>query len=127
VPKLEDALKRVRDNQVKNLADDELLKTFTSVVPGAAPEDCRTRALTLTPQAAPACVRSRGLVLNASPEPARDDAKASVVVRNDPGDDTIVKVFPFEHVTAEDYQRARAAYEAPTPDGVKKRGILMEE
>ena len=47
---------------------------------------------------------TRGLDL----EPAAPGREASLAARTAPGDDVIVKVFPFEHVSAEDYPAAVA-------------------
>lgn len=124
---LNGALERVRNNQVESMQADPALSSLSKVAPGTAPADCATRALKLDVNAnapgATSCARSRGLVLDTG---AGSEA-TSMVVRTDVGDDTIVKAFPFEHVTPTAYDAAKRAYDAPTPDGEHKRGIIMEK
>lgn len=84
----------------------------------AAKNEC-PRALELVDTAGP-CVRGRGLVL-------QDDAKEERPTRSfravaEAGDSTIVKVFAFEHVSPNEFQKRG-------PKGVlgSARGIMIEE
>jgi hypothetical protein len=48
-------------------------------------------------------------------------------VVTDPGDSVIVKVFPFKHVTEADYPAAIKAQQAAAKQGVRSRGLVMEQ
>jgi hypothetical protein len=120
LPEVEAGLKRVLDGALKNVAEDKTLGTLATMVPGGAPEGCKTRALELAGPA-PACTRSRGLVL----DPGKEES-SSLAVLTDPGDDAIAKAFPFRHVTEQAYGEAARAYAAPTEAGRKTRGIMLE-
>jgi hypothetical protein len=144
IQSLDNALQKVKDGKVTAISQDSLLKSFTSVAPGTAPAGCKTRALELDTGSGaaaegPACTRSRGLVLDAPEEEGvieqrpgnkgrvamgEEPAAGSKVaftgrtvmeVRTDPGDSTIVKVFPFKHVSEQAY-----------PQEVKSRGLVIE-
>jgi Domain of unknown function (DUF4384) len=117
---LQAAVARVRAGRVSEIAGDPALGKFASLDAGRS--DCRARALELASAEPAECSRSRGLVLD-DPEGA---ARASMTVRTDPGDDVIVKFFPFDHVTKERYRDARERFAAPTPEGRKARGVLLE-
>jgi len=120
IPTLEKAAADVGSGKVQVASGNAALASFTTVAPGTPPAGCsRARALELEGPA-PACTRSRGLVLD---EPG-GASQASMVVRTDPGDDTIVKVFPFEHVSESAYSAAQKTFESS--DGVRGRGIVIE-
>jgi hypothetical protein len=56
--------------------------------------------------------------------------RAVMEVRTDPGDNVIVKVFPFKHVTEADYSsslKAAPASAPAAPGGMKTRGIVIED
>ena len=122
IASLSAALDRVNAGQITKIGGDQLLSTFSTIAPGLPPEDCKTRALRLEGpgSGSASCTRSRGLVLETAP------SAASIAVRTDPGDDHIVKVFPFEHVTESAYRAAHDRWAAPTPAGVRSRGIIIE-
>jgi Domain of unknown function (DUF4384) len=122
LPNLEAALARVQAGKVAKIGDDQLLHQFTNIAPDSASSGCKARALDYNPGG---CLRSRGLVLHAGP--ADSTGGASLVVQTDPGDNTIVKDFPFDHVMPEQYVAAQAPQNGPTTPGLKKRGIIMEE
>ena len=100
---LDAVVARAATNPVADIDQNPTLAQLPSLAPGRADGTCRTRALELPgdPAHPPACTRTRGLVLSQAPGAPRP---ASMVVRADPGDDTIVKDFPFEHVTREGWQ-----------------------
>jgi hypothetical protein len=54
--------------------------------------DCRTRALTLEPAAPGACTRQRGLVLD-----RESVASSSLSATTEAADDSIVRIFSFNH------------------------------
>lgn len=120
IPALESAVTDVGAGRVRVASANAALASFATVAPGTPPAGCsRARALELEGPP-PSCTRSRGLVLD---EPG-GASQASMVVRTDPGDDTIVKVFPFEHVSEIAYSAAQKTFEAS--DGVHGRGIVIE-
>jgi hypothetical protein len=133
---LEGSLRRFQSGELTRITQDPLLAEFAGVNPG---KPCaKTRDLKLeaddgpTPaarskEAAPAmgCTNSRGLVLDAAPQ-ANVAVTKSLEARAAAGDDTIVKVFRFQHVTEPDYKSKLAEYNAPTPSGMKTRGIAIE-
>lgn len=141
IQSLDAALQKVKDGSVTQITQDKVLKAFTSVVPGAPPANanCKTRALELDTGSGegPSCTRTRGLVLDepsggAAPSagstisaPAPMTGRTVMEVRTDPGDDMIVKVFPFKHLSEQDYakeaQAAKASGGAP-----KTRGIIID-
>jgi len=120
------ALQKVSAGQVTKLTQDSTLSAFSTISPGKSEARCQTRALELDTGSAPgsgSCAKTRGLVLD---DPENANARASMTVRTDPGDDAIVKAFPFEHVTVQAYPKAHEKFAAPTADGRKTRGIIME-
>jgi hypothetical protein len=149
ISSLDGALQKVKDGAVTKIGDDNVLKAFTTVVPGKAKAEC-ARGLEFDAAEAeepiPACRRSRGLVLD-EPEAEKisfggegkthslglmTDHKTSgrsapvMEVVTDPGDSVIVKVFPFKHVTEAEYPAAIQAQKAAEKKGVKTRGLVAE-
>lgn len=143
IQSLDAALQKVKSGAVTKITQDDVLKAFTSVVPGTPKVEC-ARGLEFDAgegsKPIPECTRTRGLVLDV---PQAADSKISapmpggggpgkrtvdgvLEVRTDPGDSVIVKVFPFKHVTEQDYSGAKKALEAAAQKGVKTRGIVME-
>ena len=123
-------LRKFADGNVALIGQDSLLAGFGTVAPGSPPAECgtRTRDLKLESSnegAAPGCTRTRGLVLDDAPEPGRA-VTHSMEARTETGDDTIVKVFPFQHVVEGEYRAKVGAYNAPTPEGTRTRGIVIE-
>jgi hypothetical protein len=51
----------------------------------------------------------------------------SLKVRASPADTMILKVFPWNHVSADGYAEAARSYAAPTAAGQHARGILVED
>jgi hypothetical protein len=149
IESLDTALDKVKKGQITTIAQDSTLRAFTTISAGTAPAGCKTRALELDPgpgAAQPTCTRSRGLVLD-GPAPSSGGAGAPsaaggggvtagstisskgrtvMEVRTDPGDSVIVKVFPFKHVTEQDYPSAAKALKATATPGVRSRGVIME-
>ena len=98
---MESALQKVLAGQVVRVDDDPWLKAITTVVSGS--DDSCSRGLELV-QDTSAEVCARGLVLE---DDAGGDAGPSLVVRNDPADDRILRVLQFDHVSKDDYARLR--------------------
>lgn len=127
---LEQTLRRYASGEVEQLSKDSGLAELGSIEPG---KKCtRSRNLALIDGAAPAsraegadCVASRGFVLDTPPEPNQRVAH-SLEARARPGDGVVIKVFPFQHVTEADHPASLKAYNAPTPAGVKTRGIAID-
>ncbi len=71
------------------------------------------------------CVRTRGWVIDDAPEPGKPVAH-SLAAFTAPGERVIVKFFPFQHVPAAEAASRVDAFNAPTPDGAKQRGISIE-
>ncbi len=118
------ALRKVSAGQVTRLTQDSTLSAFSTLAPGKATPGCNTRALELAPAGPSPCARTRGLVLD---DPEDASARSSMSVRTDPGDDAIVKAFPFEHVTAQEYPRARAVRRADargSEDARRRHGVM---
>jgi hypothetical protein len=133
------ALEKVKGGQVTSVKDDRLLARLAAVEPRApsaapakrtvTPADCgATRGLSLAEAEPQPCDRTtRGLDLTAQTTRAIDVPSAgggatqpSMVVRTDPGDDVIVQVFSFQHVTEAAYKKAAAG-------GGLVRGIVVED
>jgi hypothetical protein len=120
VGSMQAALAKVSAGQITDVGQVPTLSTLAAVAPGQS--SCKTRALEL--EGPPAgCSKSRGLVLD---DPEAPTARASMTVRTDPGDNMIVKVFPFEHVTKDKYRAAYDSFNAQTPEGKKTRGIIIQ-
>ncbi|NUQ77969.1 MAG: DUF4384 domain-containing protein [Polyangiaceae bacterium] len=138
ISSLDGALQKVKDGAVTKISEDSVLKAFTSVVPGKAPKEGCARGLEFDDAetvSVPTCTRTRGLVLDddlgKAPIPGGKMVNGVIVadqktsarnvpvleVVTDPGDNVIVKVFPFKHVT-----------EAAYPEAVlgTSRGVLIE-
>lgn len=148
IQSLDAALDKVKSGAVKSISQDSTLQAFTTVSAGTAPATCKTRALELDAgDAKPSCSRSRGLVLDdgaapaaAAPSPGGGASPAAssagsnisftgrtvMEVRTDPGDDVIVKVFPFNHATEQGYTEAAQKAAANAKKGVKTRGLVVE-
>jgi hypothetical protein len=151
ISSLDGALQKVKDGAVTKITEDSVLKAFTTVVPGTPKEGCATRGFELDADYVPiaqACSRTRGLVLD---QPSQSDQISSggekrphshgvlmgdektsarhtpvMEVVTDPGDNVIVKVFPFTHVTEEDYPARIKAIQEAAKKGFKTRGLTTE-
>lgn len=134
---LEGSLRRFQSGELTRITQDPLLAEFAGIHPG---KPCtKTRDLKLEADDAPpapqprakeagppgGCTNSRGLVLDVAPQ-ANVAVTKSIEARAAAGDDTIVKVFRFQHVTEAEYKSKLAEYNAPTPSGIKTRGIAIE-
>ena len=124
---LKAAVARINSQQVSQVGQDTMLAKLATVKP-AGDSDCHgtgTRGLELdTAPAAPEpgkCTRTRGLVLETA-DGSVSTNKPSLSARTAPGDDTIVKVFPFTHVTEPAYEQARQAFQSP--QGVRERDMF---
>lgn len=111
-----------------NINQIEALQPLTTLKPGFTGKDCGARGLELA-GARPSCTRTRGLVLVGAKDNLVPDARpaVSLKVRTSPADSMILKVFPWNHVTADQYAEAARTYAAATPAGTQARGILVED
>ena len=119
LPELGAELAKISAGQLTAITDASPLGVFKRMAPGVADSGCAA----WTPGTAGAgCVRTRGLVLaNQGPQ------GPSLAARTEAGDSLIVKKFPYLHVKAADYAAALAQYDAPTDEGQRTRGVIMEE
>lgn len=138
VSNLDAALDKVKSGQVTTLSQDQTLMQVAMVqaptrLGSSGSGGTKCRALALEGDESPgACTRPRALMLD------RDDGgggggsrvsdmgggvPAEMAVRTSAGDDRIVTVFPFEHVTEAQYTSAGGA-KAP---GSKTRGVVIED
>jgi len=123
------ALDKVKAGEVSTLAQSQMLQSVAMVAPPDKAKKCKTRALVMEGGGGGGggCTRPRGLELDDDPVRARGvtigDVPAGVQVRTHPGDNLIVTVFPFEHLTAQAYQAAGGTKAASH----KVRGIIMED
>jgi hypothetical protein len=129
VTSLDSVAAKVNSGQVTQVGQDPLLAQLASVKP-AGEADCqgtRTRGLELEgPPSQPGtakCTRTRGLVLDAGDGAGTD--KPSLSARTAPGDDTIVKVFPFTHVAEPQYAQAKQGFQSQ--QGARTRGIIVDD
>jgi hypothetical protein len=126
VARMDDVMKHVASGKVKRMADDETLATLKKMAPGKAPDDCKGQALA----GGQGCTRSRGLVgfraLMLKKGAVEDPrARRSFSVITDPGDDTIVKAFPYRHVAKGEYDAAVKKFRGERA-GEGERGIVIE-
>lgn len=127
---LDSVVGRVTSGQVSKIGQDSLLANLASVKPASdgGCQGTKTRGLELegapSGASAAACTRTRGLVLDVADGSGGTD-KPSIQAKTAPGDDTIIKVFPFAHVTEAAYPAAQQSYAGS--DGVKTRGIIVED
>jgi hypothetical protein len=126
IDRLDQALARVNAGALTTLDADPTLSAFGAVDDGASgPSKC-SRGLELETASAPSgtgCVKSRGLELDGEGDggsAASAPVPLSLAARTEAGDDVIVKVFPFEHLTAEAYAQRRANPE-------RSRGGIIED
>jgi hypothetical protein len=135
VPDLEAALDKVKQGSITTVAQNQVLRQVAGAPPPAAQDNCaKTRGLTLDSGSGAPCLVRRGLEYDAQGEaPSRHVAAAppvaaapqtpsapSISVVTAPGDDTILRVFEFEHVP-------KAQWRGVPKDGTRKRGIVIEE
>lgn len=129
IPAIQQAFEQVLEGKVTKLEESPLLARLDKMEIGTPSEGCKTRGLELEDAApapaANACTRTRGLVLTDDTAPGKR-AKVSAAFATDPGDDVIVKAFPYNHVTEEDYAEAIKAFDAPTDEGRRSRGVIVE-
>ncbi|MBW2456828.1 MAG: DUF4384 domain-containing protein [Deltaproteobacteria bacterium] len=130
VSDLNAALDKVKSGEVSTLAQSQMLRSVAMVAPPAAAKKCKTRALVMeggNGGGGDTCTRPRGLELDDEGMKSRGvtigDVPAGMQVRTHPGDDLIVTVFPFEHLTAQAYKSAGGTKAASH----KVRGIIMED
>jgi len=129
--RLEQALARVSSGKVEKIGDDTMLQSFSALpqpAAGAAPQGC-TRALELDAPAPPGggCRKSRGLELDdggGSPHTPGGGAPPTFAVRTEPGDDLIVKVFCFQHLSEQDYQAK--LNQGTKPETKTRGGVILE-
>ena len=116
------------DSAPVNLEQIEALKPLATLQPGFTGKNCGARGLELVGAKAP-CTRTRGLVLVGGKDNLTPEARpaVSLKVRASPADPMIVKVFPWNHVSAEGYAQAATNYAAPTSAGQGARGVLVED
>lgn len=126
---LESALEQLGSAQgTVNINQIEALSPLATLRPGFTGKDCGARGLELA-GLKPTCTRTRGLVLVGGKDNLAPDARptVSLKVRSSPADSMILKVFPWNHVSAEQYAEASRTYASATSDGQKARGILVED
>jgi hypothetical protein len=136
VDNLDAALAKVKGGQVSTLKEDRVLQNVASVQPSRGVElaQCknqRKRQIELDPGSGaeqPSCTRARGVELDpgagtgeASKSRGTAVGSPGMAVRTSPGDDLIVQVFPFRHVTAEEFEQAGGL------KTVRTRGVVVEE
>jgi hypothetical protein len=116
------------DDAPVNIEQIDALKPLATLQPGFTGKNCGARGLELAGAKAP-CTRTRGLVLIGGKDNLAPEARptVSLKVRTSPADPMIVKVFPWNHVTAEGYAQAASNYAAPTSAGQDARGVLVED
>jgi hypothetical protein len=129
VANLDSAVARVTSGQVSQVNQDSMLANLATIRPSGEGkcQGARARSLELEGQAAAdasTCTRTRGLVLDAA-DGSISTGKPSISTRTSPGDDTIVKVFPFSHVTEEGFRQAQQVY--ASPQGTRQRGVIVED
>jgi len=127
VTELDKALQRVKSGQVSTLSQNQTLTQVATVQAGPSRDKCKTRALELDGDGGGGggCTRSRGLALeDGGDEPADlgGGVPATMQTRTMPGDELIVTVFSFEHLTAEAYASAGGS-----GGKSKTRGIVIEQ
>ncbi|MBS2017706.1 MAG: DUF4384 domain-containing protein [Deltaproteobacteria bacterium] len=130
IPSLQQSLARIAAGHDASIASDPLLDAIGTITPGPSAPCARPRNLVFDgapPMASRAdgCARSRGIVLDDVPPPTGVVAH-SMTMRTLSGDDTLVKVFPFQHVAVETYRAEVARFSASTPEGARARGIVVE-
>ena len=130
---LDRALELVRTGQITSLEGDTLLQTLATVAPPTLASRCKglvslgerkSRGLEIAKDAGkPTCRRPRALELDpaAESESIGGVSPQAMRVRTRPGDDLIVSVYPFEHLTLDAYRK-----QAKT-GALNKRGIMLEE
>ncbi len=138
VKNLDAALAKVKSGEVTTLAQERTLKHVSLVKPPKLASGCKRRALMLDfsdDANGGGCVRPRALQLDEvgdeSLTGSSDDGGAKsfggvppgLAVRTPPGDDLIVTVFPFEHVTEQQFS-ATGGTSAPAH---ATRGVVIEE
>ena len=129
---LEASLQRVASDKISSIKDDNLLQSFTAIESTASTASsgssagCKaTRALALEGGGDGKCSRSRGFDVEGEPSGGGSSGTAtSFSARTEPGDGMIVKVFPFEHTTEQEFAAKRAQYQPKKP---KSRGALIIE
>jgi Domain of unknown function (DUF4384) len=128
VENLDAALNKVKSGQVNTLAQDQTLTSVAMVAPAAGAANCHNRGLVLEGDdggSAGGCSRPRALELedDGGPAPRSGPVPPGMQVRTPPGDDLIVTVFPFEHMTPAQYQAAGGTKRS----GTNVRGVVVEE
>jgi len=129
IERFEAALQQLgNDSAPVNIEQIDALKPLATLQPGFTGKNCGARGLELVGPKAP-CTRTRGLVLVGGRDNLTPQAHpaVSLKVRASPADPMIVKVFPWNHVTAEGYAQAASNYAAPTLAGQNARGVLVED
>jgi len=125
VKDLNAALDKVKSGAVSTLAQSQMLRSVAMVAPAEVAQKCKRRALVM--EGGDGCTRPRGLQLDDEGGSSRGvtigEVPAGVQVRTHPGDDLIVTLFTFEHLTAQAYKAAGGSQAAAH----KVRGIIMED
>lgn len=143
VKDLDAALAKVKSGEVTTLAQERTLKHISLVKPPRQASSCKRRALMLDfsdsdEGGGGGCVRPRALQLDDDVDESLNGTAgdggsgrrvefggvpAGLSVRTPPGDDLIVTVFPFEHLTLHQY-KAAGGTSAPAH---RTRGAVIEE
>ena len=133
VDNLDAALAKVKGGQISTLKEDRVLQNVATVQPSrglqaTACKGTRNRQIELDPGSGgeqASCSRPRGLELEQSGaeggKPTRGLQSPGMAVRTSPGDDLIVQVFPFRHVTPEEFEQSGGL------KTVRTRGIVIED
>ncbi len=118
VADLDAALNKVKSGQVNTVTQDPLLKSVAMVAPAKDAQKCKSRALTLDADdggGATGCTRPRALELD-DEESSSGGASGSSLsvpagmqVRTPPGDNLIVTVFSFQHLSEQQYRAGGGA------------------
>jgi hypothetical protein len=126
ITKLSDAMSRVNAGQITSIAGDGTLQSIGNVDDSGGPTKTCSRGLELdaAPPPTGGCTKSRGLELDGGDSGAPATTAPSLAARTEPGDSMIVKVFSFEHLTAEQFAaKGNKVGGAPS----RSRGAVIEE
>jgi hypothetical protein len=132
VDNLDAALAKVKGGQISTLKEDRVLQRVATVHSsrGIETDECKGRRQVVLDTSSGSeqgsCSRARGLDLEQAGEGRGSKSRGLIdspgmAVRTSPGDDLIVQVFPFRHVTPEEFEQAGGL------KTVRTRGIVIEE
>src|SRR5262249_15441725 len=126
IARLGDALSRVNAGKLTSIAGDTTLQTLGTVDDGGKGKPCaRSRGLDMESASSGDCMITRGLEPDdgGGSSAASGGASPSLAARTEPGDSLIVKVFSFEHLTAQQF----AAKGSQIGGKRRKRGVIEEQ